>query len=56
MEKAYNNIEKELNNIIPLETTINEAKKIENLHQLIRNNGKNFNISQYELELASKLA
>lgn len=56
MEKAYKNIESYLNKVMPLEKTINEARKIENIHNLIKNNGKNFNISNEELELAQKLA
>lgn len=55
MDKIYKKIEKELNNIVPLESVINKAKKIENLHLLIKNNGKNFNLSTQELELANKL-
>lgn len=56
MEKSYKNIESYLNKIIPLENTINEARKIQNIHNLIKNNGKNFDISNNELELAQKLA
>ena len=56
MDKVYQKMEEELKNIVPLESVINGARQIENLHNLIKNNGKNFNISQYELELANKLA
>lgn len=56
MEKAYKNIESYLNKVMPLEKTLNEARKIENIHNLIKNNGKNFNISNEEIELAQKLA
>lgn len=56
MEKSYKNIESYLNKIMPLENTINEARKIQNIHNLIKNNGKNFDISNNELELAQKLA
>jgi len=55
MDKTYKKLETELKKVIPLESTINEARQVENLHNLIKNNGKNFNISQYELELANKL-
>lgn len=55
MEKAYKNIENYLNKTIPLESIINEARKIENIHNLIKNNGKDFNISNEKLELAQKL-
>lgn len=55
MEKEYYKIKRELKNLVPLEQTINEAKTIENLHKLIRNNGRNFDLTQEQLELAEKL-
>ena len=55
MEKEYNKIKKQLNNIAPIEKTINEAKTIEMLHSLIKNNGQNFNLSKEQLELVEKL-
>ena len=55
MEKEYEKLEKELENLIPLENTINEARTIENLHNLIKNNGQDFNLTKEQLELAEKL-
>ena len=55
MEKDYINIKKEINNIAPLVDMINQAQTIENLHELIKNNGQNFNLTQEQIELASKL-
>lgn len=55
MEKEYKKIEKELNKLAPIEETINKAKTIENLHNLIKNNGQNFNLTKEQLELAEKL-
>lgn len=55
MTKSYNNMEKYLKQTVPLENTIKEARKIENLHNLIKNNGKNFNISEEEIKLSEKL-
>lgn len=55
MEKEYNKIKKELKNLVPIEKTINEAKIIKNLHNLIKNNGQDFNLSKEQLELAEKL-
>lgn len=55
MEKEYKKIEKQLNNIAPIEKTINEAKTIMTLHNLIKNNGQNFNLGKEQLELAEKL-
>lgn len=56
MEKAYKNIEKNIKELIPLENTINSARKIETIHNLIKNNGQNFNLSNDEIELANKLS
>ena len=55
MEKEYEKLENELKNLVPLENTINEARTIENLHNLIKNNGQNFNLTKEQLELAEKL-
>ena len=55
MENAYQNIEKELKELVPLEKTINDARIIGNLHNLIKNNGQDFNLSREQLELAQKL-
>lgn len=55
METAYKGIEKYLNEIMPFENIINNARKIENIHNLIKNNGQNFDISEEELKLAERL-
>ncbi len=55
MTKEYKKIEKQLKEIAPIEKTINDIKTIEILHNLIKNNGNNFNLSQEELDLAEKL-
>ena len=55
MTKSYNNMEKYLKQTMPLENTIKEARKIENLHNLIKNNGKIFDISEEEIKLSEKL-
>ena len=55
MEKEYVKIEKQLENIAPIEKTINEARTIEVLHNLIKNNGQNFNLSKEQMELVEKL-
>lgn len=55
MQKEYNKMQEKLKEIIPIEETIKEARTIETLHNLIKNNGKNFNLSQEELELIQKL-
>ena len=55
MEKEYKKIEKEINNLAPLEKTIKDARTIENLHLLIKNNGQSFELSNEQIELAQKL-
>lgn len=56
MEKAYRNIKKNLNETIPLESTLKEARTIENLHTLIKNKESDFNLTEEEISLAEKLA
>ena len=55
MEKQYKKIEKELKELAPIENTINQARTIENLHNLIKNNRQDFNLTKEQLELAEKL-
>ena len=55
MEKEYIKINKEINSLAPIEKMINEARTIQNLHNLIKNNGQDFNLTQEQIELAKKL-
>lgn len=55
MTKEYEKIEKQMENIIPLENLIKETKKVKILHNLIKNNGRNFDITQEQKELIEKL-
>ena len=55
MQKEYNKIEKEMNELVPIENTLKNARYVENIHNLIKNNGQNFNLTEEELELANKL-
>ena len=55
MEQEFDKIENILNNLAPLEKTINQARIIENLHNLIKNNGQDFNLNQEQIKLAEKL-
>ena len=48
-------MEMNLKELVPLENTLKNARQIENIHQLIKNNGQNFNISEEEIELVKKL-
>ena len=56
MEKEYKNIKTELKQLVPIENTINNARSIELLHNLIKNNGQDFKLTQEEIELANKLS
>lgn len=55
MELEYDKIREKLKVLVPIEETLKKAHEVENLHQLIKNNGKNFNLSEQEIELAKKL-
>ena len=55
MEKEYQKMQDKFKTIIPLENTIKEARTIQNLHQLIKNNNQNFNLTAEQLELVKLL-
>ncbi len=55
MEIQYEKIETELKSLAPIENTINQARTIENIHNLIKNNGQDFNLTKEQIELAEKL-
>ena len=55
MEKEYKIIQREMKELVPIENTINEARRIETLHNFIKNNNKKFNLSQEELDLIENL-
>lgn len=55
MEREYQKIKDKLKELLPLEKTLKEAKIIENLHNVIKNNGKNFSLSKEQVELAKML-
>lgn len=56
MEKEYKKIKNELNDLVPINNILNDANKIEILHNLIKNNNGNFNLSKEEIELADKIS
>ena len=55
MQKEYQKLEEQMKNIAPITKTIEEAKTIEILHNLIKNNGQDFNLTNEQLELVEKL-
>lgn len=56
MQREYEKIREKLKILIPMENTLKQARTIENLHTLIKNNGQDFNLSKEELELVKLLA
>lgn len=56
MEYQYSKIEEYLKEVFPLEDVLKRARAVENLHELIKNNGRNFDLTQKEKELATMLA
>lgn len=55
MEYQYKKIEENLEKVVPIETILIKARQVENLHELIKNKGKDFNLSDEEKELANML-
>lgn len=55
MKKTHTRIQKELEKIIPIEDVLTRVEQLENMHELVVNNGGNFNLSEEELELANML-
>lgn len=53
MKREYNKIIKKLDNLLPLESTLKEARCIQNVQDLIKNKGGNLdNITEEEIRLA----
>ena len=55
MEREYKKMQEKFKVLIPMESTINEARTIENLHTLIKNNGQDFNLTDEQRKLAEML-
>ena len=56
MEKEYNKIKIQIDNVLPIENTLKKVRNVENIHLLIKNNGQNFNITESGLKLAENLS
>lgn len=56
MELEYDKIREKLKDLVPIEETLKKAHQVENLHKLIRSKGRDFNLSEEEIELAKKLS
>lgn len=55
MTKEYNKIKEEITGIVPLEETIKEVKRVENMHKLLKAKGVDYKLSEQEIELIEKL-
>lgn len=55
MDKTYQKMKTEMEKLVPIEEKIKEFRKIENIQTLIANKGKNFNLSETEIELANQI-
>ena len=56
MNREYKKIKDKLENIIPLENTLKEVEKINNIQKLLKNKGGDINkITSEEIELAKIL-
>lgn len=56
MDKAYEKIKESSAGIAPLKQIIQETSLVENLHNLIKNNGNNFDLTEQQLQLAGQLS
>ena len=55
MEKEYKKIKKQMDTVMALDSTISEAKKIEIIHNLIKNKGGDYELSEEERVLINIL-
>lgn len=55
MEKEYKKLKKQMDTIMALDSTISEAKNIENIHNLLKNKGTDYELSEEEKELINIL-
>lgn len=56
MEYQYDKIQEYLEEVIPLEDVLRKARVVENLHELIKSNGKDFDLTEEQKELAEILS
>ena len=55
MEREYQKIKEKLKQTLPIEKTLKQAREIENLHLIIKNNGYKFNLTKEQEKLAGLL-
>lgn len=51
MEREYKKLKKQMDTIMALDSTISEAKRIENIHNLLKNKGVDYKLSEEEKQL-----
>lgn len=56
MEREYKKIEEKIETLVPLEKTINMSREIQTIHNLIKNNGQNFNLTEEDFKLIENLS
>jgi len=56
MEYQYDKIQEYIQEVVPLEEVLEKARIVENLHELIKNNGKDFELTEEQRELAEMLS
>ena len=56
MEEEIKKIKNNLDKLIPIESLIKEGRTIENIHNIIKSNNKNFDINVLQLKAANALA
>jgi len=56
MEKEYKKLKQQLDTVVMLEKTVTAAKKVENMHNLIKNKGIEYELSEEEKELVNILS
>ena len=55
IKSNFCHMQEKLKELLPLEKTLSEARKIENLHEMIRNNEQKFNLTMEQEKLAEIL-
>ncbi len=55
MKKIHTRIQNEMEKIIPIQDVLNKVEQLENMHELIVNNGGKFNLTEEEIELSTML-
>lgn len=55
MQNEYKKIENRIEKVLPIKETLDKAEVVENLHNLIKNNGQDFDLSDEQLKLAEQL-